>query len=47
VWFHVAASNLRSRRAMEKIGGAFSHKAMKEFQGKSIPYVFYRIDAPR
>ncbi|HXP91354.1 MAG TPA: GNAT family N-acetyltransferase [Fibrobacteria bacterium] len=47
VWFHVAKTNLRSRRAMEKIGGVFSHEAMKEFQGKSIPYVFYRIEAAR
>jgi RimJ/RimL family protein N-acetyltransferase len=25
VWFHVGTNNLRSRRAMEKIGAQFSH----------------------
>jgi len=46
VWFHVAASNLRSRRAMEKIGGVFSHEGMKEFNGVATPYVFFRMEAP-
>lgn len=27
VWFHVAGSNIRSQRAMEKIGGQLSHKS--------------------
>ena len=46
VWFHVARTNLRSRRAMEKLGAAYSHEELKELQGEPTPYVFYRIDAP-
>jgi RimJ/RimL family protein N-acetyltransferase len=44
VWFHVAASNLRSRRAMEKIGGHLAHEGQRPLQGKMIDFVYYRID---
>lgn len=46
VWFHVGKDNLRSRRAMEKIGGQWSHEGVKTMFGKSIDYVFYTIDKP-
>lgn len=45
-WFHVGAGNLRSRRAMEKIGGVFAREARREVNGVSAAYVYYRIDRP-
>ena len=47
VWFHVNKDNTRSRRAMEKIGGRYSHEAAHVINGAApVDYVFYRIDAP-
>ncbi|MDF2446642.1 MAG: family N-acetyltransferase [Moraxellaceae bacterium] len=46
VWFHVGSNNLRSRKAMEKIGGVFSHEEAKEIHGTVHVHAFYRIDAP-
>jgi RimJ/RimL family protein N-acetyltransferase len=46
VWFHVGKNNVRSRRAMEKIGGIYSHEASKELNGIAQDYVFYKIVAP-
>jgi RimJ/RimL family protein N-acetyltransferase len=45
VWFHVGANNLRSRKAMEKIGGVLTHLGEKTLFGVSHPYAFYAIDA--
>lgn len=45
VWFHVGASNMRSRKAMEKIGGKFSHEEGKEIHGVVHVHAFYRVDA--
>jgi RimJ/RimL family protein N-acetyltransferase len=45
VWFHVGKNNLRSRKAMEKIGATFSHEERKELFGQVHEYVFYRIDS--
>jgi N-acetyltransferase len=45
VWFHVGANNLRSRKAMEKIGGVLNHLGEKTLFGVSHPYAFYAIDA--
>ncbi len=47
VWFHIGATNWRSRRAMEKIGGKLSHEAVVESNGVAHHYAFYRIEAPR
>jgi RimJ/RimL family protein N-acetyltransferase len=44
VWFHVGKNNMRSRKAMEKIGGQFSHEGIKEMGGMKIDYVFFTID---
>lgn len=44
VWFHVASSNLRSRRAMEKIGGHLAHEEQRPIQGQLVDFVYYRID---
>lgn len=46
VWFHVGQNNIRSRKAMEKIGGVFSHLETKPYHGFSQVHAFYRIDAP-
>ena len=46
VWFHIGTSNLRSRKAMEKIGGRFSHEEIKVMNGVEYPHAYYRIDAP-
>ncbi len=45
-WFHVGSNNMRSRKAMEKIGGVFSHELAKEIHGVAHVHAFYRIDAP-
>jgi RimJ/RimL family protein N-acetyltransferase len=46
VWFHIGKSNVRSCKAMEKIGGKFSHEAVKTMFGVAHDYVFYTIDKP-
>ena len=47
VWFHVGLNNLRSRKAVEKIGGVFSHIDTSKIQGGiERQRAFYRIDAP-
>jgi len=46
VWFHVGSNNVRSRKAMEKIGAVFSHEESKEIHGTVHIHAFYRIDAP-
>lgn len=46
VWFHVASSNSRSRRAMEKIGGRLDHEGQRPLQGQMVDFVYYRIDRP-
>ncbi|GAA5166173.1 GNAT family N-acetyltransferase [Viridibacterium curvum] len=47
VWLHIGSSNLRSRRAAEKIGARFSHEEVRTLAGLSVPYAFYRLDKPR
>jgi len=44
VWFHVASTNLRSRRAMEKIGGSLALEEKRPVNGQMIDYAYYRID---
>ncbi len=46
VWFHVGVNNLRSRKAVEKIGGKFSHEESKEIHGVIHNHAFYKINAP-
>jgi len=46
VWFHVGRNNLRSRGAMEKIGGILEREERRELNGVVHDYVVYRIDAP-
>ena len=44
VWFHVGADNIRSQRAMEKIGGQLSHTSVKTFAGRSQENRFYKVE---
>lgn len=44
VWFTVGKSNLRSRRAMEKIGGVLARETTSETGGIVRHSVWYRID---
>ena len=46
VWFHIGSDNLRSRRAVEKLGARFSHELVSETAGKRQAVVHYRLDAP-
>lgn len=46
VWFHIGAGNLRSRRALEKIGGVLDHTDKVRHGDVEHDYCFYRIDAP-
>ena len=47
VWFHIGAENWRSRKALEKIGGVFSHFRDQPVDGKLVPYCCYKIVKPR
>lgn len=44
VWFHIGVNNLRSRKALEKIGGQLIHIATKVLLGVPHDYAFYAID---
>jgi RimJ/RimL family protein N-acetyltransferase len=46
VWFHVAPGNLRSQRALEKIGASFSHGGLKQLSGAASEYLFYAVRRP-
>ena len=46
VWFHVRQNNMRSRKAMAKIGGEYSHNAPMELNGVIHDCVFYKIVRP-
>jgi RimJ/RimL family protein N-acetyltransferase len=43
VWFHVGPNNIRSQKALAKIGAKFSHHGYKEMSGKPTEYFFYSI----
>jgi RimJ/RimL family protein N-acetyltransferase len=46
VWFHIGSENLRSRRAVEKLGARLSHEKVNETSGERQVVVHYRLDAP-
>jgi RimJ/RimL family protein N-acetyltransferase len=47
VWFHVDPANMRSQKALQKIGATRSHTAPIVINGEAPrEYVFFRIDAP-
>ena len=45
VWFHVAESNLRSRRAVEKLGAVLSHQQQRQLDGKAFVQLYYKLNA--
>ncbi|WP_347900710.1 GNAT family N-acetyltransferase [Pseudomonas purpurea] len=46
VWFHIDSQNIRSQRAMEKIGGLLSHRATKQLTDRTQEYLLYKIERP-
>lgn len=47
IWFHVGKGNLRSRRAMEKIGASAGFEAQRPQNGEMVDFVYYTIDTRR
>jgi RimJ/RimL family protein N-acetyltransferase len=45
VWFHVGIDNIRSQKAMEKIGGKLTHKTPRSLNGSPVMHCYYYIDA--
>ncbi len=45
VWFHVGKDNMRSRRAVEKLGAVLSHEEDRELEGKPFTQLYYRLSA--
>jgi RimJ/RimL family protein N-acetyltransferase len=45
VWFHVAEANLRSRRAVEKLGATLSHREDRKLDGTTFVQLYYSLDA--
>jgi len=43
VWFHIGKDNIRSRRAVEKLGAILSHEEPKEVNRISFVQVFYKL----
>ncbi len=43
VWFHIAPSNIRSQKAVEKIGGIFAYKRLASISGTPDNWLFYKI----
>lgn len=41
VWFNVGVENLRSRRAVEKLGARYSHEELRHWR---TPHALYRLD---
>ena len=45
VWFGVGETNIRSRKAVEKLGAILSHKEKRELDGKPYVQLFYKISS--
>lgn len=45
VWFHVGKNNMRSRRAVEKLGAELSYEKDRELEGKPFTQLYYRLEA--
>jgi RimJ/RimL family protein N-acetyltransferase len=45
VWFHIGSGNLRSRRAVEKLGAQLSHELVIEAGGKRQVVLHYRLES--
>lgn len=46
VWFQVDSQNVRSQRAMEKIGGRLFRRATRQLTDRTQEYLLYKIDKP-
>ena len=44
IWFHVGATNWRSRRAMEKIGAQVAFEGQRPLNGAMVDFVYYALD---
>jgi RimJ/RimL family protein N-acetyltransferase len=44
IWFHVGKQNMRSRRAMEKIGAVAAFEAQRPQNGEMVDFIYYRIE---
>jgi len=46
VWFHIAEENIRSVRAVEKLGADYSHKEHKTVEEKPFVQLYYTLTLP-
>jgi len=44
VWFHIGSENIRSRRAVEKLGATFMYQQQVESNGFEFVQVYYRLE---
>lgn len=44
VWFHVGKTNLRSRRAVEKLGAVLSYEKDRELNGNPFVQLYFELD---
>ena len=42
-WFHVGEINMRSRRAVEKLGARLSHAKQRELEGAAYTQLYYKL----
>ncbi len=47
IWFHVGKCNLRSRRAMDKIGAVAAFEGQRPQNGELVDFIYYRIEPAR
>lgn len=45
VWFHVGQSNIRSRRAVERLGAVLSHEEEQALDGASYTQLYFQLGA--
>lgn len=46
VWFHVGVHNIRSQRAMQKVGATLSHRVTRESGGVTAEFLHFFKDKP-
>jgi RimJ/RimL family protein N-acetyltransferase len=44
IWFHVGANNMRSRRAMEKLGAHVVFERPRPLNGVMVDFLYYALD---
>lgn len=45
VWFHVGPGNIRSQKALARIGAQLSHRGLLQTPSGALDYLFFKIDA--